>query len=451
VNDRRYRRTRSRSGRLLPTGILPVTLLLTGLLAAGCSNGNAGPDSAPGVTMTAITSTTDVDLDMLNPKDVGPQAALTFLGVEEGPAEGEPVRIGFLNQGTGTGSAPEALTGAQAAVHALNTELRGIRGRPVELVVCTTASGENETACAAKLRAAGVTLVITGRTPVDPAGMTRALGDTPVTGVDPRSVAEERNPHAAYYVIGRRGIANTAAQWTAAQITGPVLVVTDEASGEPELLESALAGLYRSGRIAKQLDLPTRDAIDGAKDRDTVRQAIAETGATTVILLTGPGGCVAVAEATRTEPDAITVVTAGTCSQRSVHDVLGDWTPAWTHVAGGPDLENYDTDPQTAYYRDRFRDHAGPQADWTGLANSTFSAFMNTARALNAASDLTAPAVVEALRANNAPGYAAGKPLPCDLPGLPARCLNEARLYEYTGGRHWKLAPGGAGIRITAE
>ena len=401
--------------------------------------------------MTPITPTTDVDLDLLNPPDVGPQAALAFLGVEEGPAEGEPVRIGFLNQGNGVGSAPEALAGAEAAVHALNTELRGIQGRPVELISCTTSSGENETACAEKLRNAGVTLVITGRTPVDPAGMTHALAGTPVTGVDPRSIAEERNLNAAYYVIGRRGIANTAAQWVTAQTTGPVLIVTDEASGEPELIKSALSGLARSGRITKQLDLPIRDADDGAKDLDTVRQAIAETGATTLILLTGPGGCVAAAEATRGEPEAITVVTAGTCSQRSVHDVLGDWTPAWTHVAGGPDLENYDTDPQTAYYRDRFRDHAGAQADWTGLANSTFSAFMNAARALNAARDLTAPAVVSALHSNKAPGYAAGKPLLCDLPELPARCLNEARLYEYTGGRHWKLADGGERIRITAE
>ena len=417
-----------------------TALLLGGLLLVGIGCGDGTSKSTP---------TTDVDLSTLNPPDVGAEAALAFLGVTGGAVSGDPVRIGFLNQGDGTGSSPEALDGARAAVAAINKDLGGVKGRPIELIECTTRAGESEVACAKRLRDAEVTLVITGRTPVDPAGMIAALDGVPVTGVDPRSIDEERSTTAAYYVIGRRGIANVAAQWALAQTGGPVLLITDPASGEQDLLEQALGDLVASGRLKARIELPIRDAHDGLEDSTRIREALRSSNATTVLLLTGPGGCVATAEATRDEPGRVTVVTAGTCSQRSVHDELGDWTPSWTHVAGGPNLEQYDTDRETAYYRHAFETNAGPDADWTGLANSVFSAFMNATRALNAARDLEALSVVAALRDDLGPGFASGRTLACRTGTLPARCLNEASLYEYTGGRHWRLAPGGE--RITVE
>lgn len=411
-----------------------LTLVL--VLGAGCGDGETSPP------------TTDVDLATLNPPDVDAAAALSFLGVRGGRADGAPVRIGFINQGTGAGAAPEALDGARAAVAAINEELGGVNGRPLELVACNTQVGEPETACAEQLRDTGVVLTITGRTPVDPATMVTTLDTIPLTGVDPRSEAEERHPYAAYYVIGRRGVADVAAQWVIAQTTGRVLLVTDEASGDTNLLNAALRDLQQTGRLVSRLELPVRAAEDGALDRPRVADAIRTHDVTTIILLTGPGGCVATAEATRGSSADLTVVTSGMCSQRSVHDVLGDWTPSWTHVAGGPNLERYDSDPETAYYRHAFETHAGPDADWTGLANSVFSAFMNATRALNQARDLSPAAIVEALRTDHGPGFAAGRPLACGTGSLPARCLNEASLFEYTGGRHWQLAPGGERIEI---
>ncbi len=77
-------------------------------------------------------------------------------------AEGEPIRIGFQNpEGDPNGSFPEYSIAAQAATDYINTELGGLGGRPIELVVCTMAiTPDDSQRCANELAAEGVEVVV---------------------------------------------------------------------------------------------------------------------------------------------------------------------------------------------------------------------------------------------------------------------------------------------------
>lgn len=319
----------------------------------------------------------------------------------------------------------------------INEELGGIAGRPLRLEFCETTTGESERACAETLVAKNVDMVLTGLTPVDPGAMTTSLGELPVTGIDPRSVEEERNNNAAYYVLGRRGVLETAVTWVARNTEGAVLFVTDGESGEAELLEDASKRLRDAGRRSTTARLePAGEGTTGK----ALENALENSGATVLVVNTGAAGCITVAETLRARSEEVRVITHGSCSQRQVHDTLGDWSRNWVHIAGGPDLSKYDEDLEAGYYRARFEaDH--PDGDWTAWASLTFSAIMNTTKAINLAVDTSGPGIVRALRELSGEGYASQGPLRCDrVPQRPALCLHTARLYTYDGKRAWQPA-----------
>jgi ABC-type branched-subunit amino acid transport system substrate-binding protein len=425
TRERRYRH------RAIAVVVLTATL-------AGCGSAAQTPqETAP-----------DVDLATVRPPEVDAQAAMAFLGTTgTGPAgvvtQDDPFTIGLINQSHGAGSAPNTIQGATAAATALNEELGGMRGRAITLQVCETGSGESERDCAEQLRNAKVDLVITGYTPVDPEGMVAGLGDTPVTGVDPRSLAEEQNPFAAYYVLGRRGILETAATWVARNTNGPVLLVLDRSSGEPQLIEQATRALHTGGRQVERLVL---DAADS--DASTAAAETAMKGAGAIVVNTGADGCITVAEAFVRLRSQATVVTHGACSQRQVHDTLGDWSNNWIHVAGGPDLENYDQDPEAGYYRWRF-ETLYPDGDWTGWSSLAFSAVMNVAKAVNSARSTDPQEIVRSLQELSGNGYASQGAMSCGYrTRQPALCLHDARLYIYDGKRHWLPEPRDPRVRL---
>ena len=82
--------------------------------------------------------------------------------MEEGEATGEPIKIGFQNpEGDPNGSFPEYSASARAAAEYINTELGGLGGRPIELVVCEMAiTPDDSQRCANELVAEGVEVVI---------------------------------------------------------------------------------------------------------------------------------------------------------------------------------------------------------------------------------------------------------------------------------------------------
>ncbi|MCU1642927.1 MAG: hypothetical protein JWN03_3202 [Nocardia sp.] len=108
---------------------------------------------ASGLALTACTSSS-------NP-DVGGSIGSTTV-LPSKPSTGAPISVGYISpEGGATGQVPEAREAAQAAVQYINSNLGGVQGRPVNLVVCKEKE-DPATArdCANQLVAANVVAVV---------------------------------------------------------------------------------------------------------------------------------------------------------------------------------------------------------------------------------------------------------------------------------------------------
>lgn len=116
------------------------------LIAAAC-----GDDDDDGATGSDDATSTD---DSTSSDDGGDDGGESL--------SGEPIKIGFQNpEGDPAGSFPEYSAAALAASDYINTELGGLNGREIELVVCTMAiTPDDSQRCANELAADGVEVVI---------------------------------------------------------------------------------------------------------------------------------------------------------------------------------------------------------------------------------------------------------------------------------------------------
>jgi branched-chain amino acid transport system substrate-binding protein len=123
---------------------VPAVLAAGALLAAACTEDSGG-------------TATDADADDADPAEaLGP----------ENPASGEPVRIGFVYDGTtDVIDNADELAAAEAATEYVNQHLGGLAGRPIELDVCSTdqtPAGASD--CVTQMSADGVPVVLNGVT-----------------------------------------------------------------------------------------------------------------------------------------------------------------------------------------------------------------------------------------------------------------------------------------------
>jgi branched-chain amino acid transport system substrate-binding protein len=333
-----------------------------------------------------------------------------------------------------------------AAVTMVNTELNGIGGRPVELVTC---ANQPLRACSAALAAdPRISVVLTGNVGDFGSDLRENLGDLPRVGVTATQDDEYSDPLSAFFVLGTPGILRAAAAWLTADNTPGTTVEHVTILVTPR--DAAVADIYAGERLKRSgIEVTVVVVDDVLADERVLRDVRAAVDTlrpkSAVINMLGSTGCVALAETLRAADKDVLVVTSGLCSTKSVHDKLGDWTPGWIHIAGGPDLALYDQDLQAALYRDRLRLYAGPEADWTGHSSLSFAAVLNVVRIL---SELVAGSgdsslsdrsqVAQALSDYRGPLFTGAGNANCGLdPERPALCQHQARAYRYDSLRHW--------------
>lgn len=393
------------------------------------------------------TPASDIDLSSVVPPTASIDAGVLFTGGTLGAASGTPLRVGWLDVGNGLDSGSANTQAVVAAVTMVNTELNGVGGRPIELVTC---ADQQLRACSAALAAdPRISMVITGNVGDFGIDLRESLGDLPRVGVIATQDDEYSDPLSAFFVLGTPGILRAAATWlTTDRPTGTtvehvtILVTTRDAAAADRY---AGERLERNGIEVNVVVVADVLPDEGYVLRD-IRTAVDALGPkSAVINMLGPTGCIALAETLRAASKDVLVVTSGLCSTKSVHDKLGDWTPGWVHIAGGPDLELYDQDPQAALYRDRLRLYAGPEADWTGHSSLSFAAVLNVVRIL---SELVADSgdntlrdrsrVAQALLDYRGPLFTGAGNANCGLDQQrPALCQHQARAYRYDSRRHW--------------
>ena len=147
---------------------LCAAALVVGLAAAACGGDDDVESSPSDGGGAAPVENCDTEVDTAVDTDLGVGAAamqriLNCAAEQPLEAEGEPIRIGYVNhEGDPAGSFPENSAGVRAAVEFINNELGGVGGdpaegapgRPIELVTCFSAINPSEaTSCANEVAA----------------------------------------------------------------------------------------------------------------------------------------------------------------------------------------------------------------------------------------------------------------------------------------------------------
>ena len=105
-----------------PRWLLPATVAVIGLVAAGCSSSGSSSSASSGSSSSTASST--------------PAAASGSVFGTPKKATGTPYTFGMINDETGAVTFPEARQGAIAAVNYVNNYLDGINGHPIVIDSC---------------------------------------------------------------------------------------------------------------------------------------------------------------------------------------------------------------------------------------------------------------------------------------------------------------------------
>jgi branched-chain amino acid transport system substrate-binding protein len=138
-------------------------LLAVGLLGlVACTE--EPPETGTATLGRADTGRTATTFDSVVEEFAGEQTAFGVVPDEPVVADGEPIKIGLINQeNVPIGSYPEVRLGAMAAAEFINQELDGVDGRPLEVIPCiANFSIEGSQKCAQDLVEEDVVAVLGG-------------------------------------------------------------------------------------------------------------------------------------------------------------------------------------------------------------------------------------------------------------------------------------------------
>ncbi len=198
-------RSKIRSRRLL-AGVFGFALVAA---ACGSSDASSPATDAPAATAAEAPADTTADAPADTtaeaPADTTADAPADTTAAPSGEATGEPFRIGVQNlEGDPNGSFPEFSLAMQAATEYVNTELGGLNGRPIEIVLCKSiVSPDDSQRCANELSADGVDLAIST---INFFGNHYAIyqgSGIPVLAVTPITIADFTSP--GVFAIGAGG------------------------------------------------------------------------------------------------------------------------------------------------------------------------------------------------------------------------------------------------------
>lgn len=378
----------------------------------------------------------DAPLEAANSPAPSADAARTYLEAGDGPADAEPIFVGWLNED------PAWDASLKAALSLVNLELGGADGRPITVLAC--ANGRAERRCAERMAGERPFFVLIGRTQTPHDELRAGLTTTPAVGIESDDPSAWTDTHTSFFTLNTPGVLRAASTWAGKQGYEKVLVLTPI----PEALDGTLTGLgdadvstlvLRPGR--------SRDADD--RIERALTGLAGEHGRIAVLNALDQDGCISLARALAREPrwSDVDVITTGNCAGHKVHDALGDWPPRWYHVGSGPNLQAYELDSQAHVYRDRLGRYTGEDADWTAANSLPFATFLTALRAVTPLLKQSASpdhaAVHEALTGYTGPGYMGMPTHRCGYDKTrPALCVHLSRIYRYAGQRDWRNVSG---------
>jgi branched-chain amino acid transport system substrate-binding protein len=412
--------------------VLVVTVGLSGLIT-GCSEDREPSASAPTTAAGDPICAGDDLLECARRSSLEP-----LVPEQKASADGEPLRIGMINQeNTPLGSFPELSQATQAGIDFVNTELGGVNGRPIELTVCNTKfSPEGSTACAQQFVEDGIPVVLGG---IDVFGNgidTLAGNGVPYVGGIPVSTQSVRSPVSFQWSGGTWGATVAFAEYAATELEADSVAIVYGDFGP--IADSAHYG----ERTLQRLGVENVQLVPypiTATDLTSPLQAAESGEPDAVFLLAADTGCKGGFDAVETVGLDATMFYVGACASPNIVAAAG---PAKTDGAifnvEGP-IDPDEPNPDTSLYVAAVREY-GDGLDPIGAGTVTFRSFMNLYRVLRGLDPdaITSDAILDALEAQRDVPSFMGHPSTCDheqLAGLPALCSPQQILGRMEGGQ----------------
>lgn len=370
-----------------------LTIIAAGALVAACSSGGSGKSSS--TTKPSGGSGGAVPTKL----------ALEYTGGTAGKADSAlaPVKVGYINQESGSPSYPENTAGADLAVKYINEKLGGVKGHPIELVKCFVSTEEDGQKCATQmLNDASVKLVVTGTLVVGNASMYAVLKDKkPIIEGNSLTAADFSQPDAITYMPAAPGVISGMAKFIVDGGVGKVksvaVVASDDASAKASAQILFAPALEKAGITVKTVFIsPT---AQGA----TVASAIKAAGGGTAdvfVPITPVQGCIAVYDALKSLSINPTVVTTGLCfGTPLIKHLNGTFPNGWYFGAYGvnyfmPVKKGLLPSEQLGDYI-KVKDAYNPTMEYTGFAGPTFGNILTVNKFFN---ELGVDATSEQLR-----------------------------------------------------
>lgn len=399
----------------------------------------AAAATAATLTLAGCTTEAPTDENALSEQTVTTFA--TYTGAEPGAADADadPIRIGWVNQDSGSGSTPELTEQFQDAIALINAQFSGIGGSPIEVDICDVATEEDGQACAQRF-ANDDTIVAIGQgniavgaasfhSIIDPTGI-------PLIGSIPLGPESGAAPNGFYLAGGSFStIPAVVALLSGGYVEAEsVAVVTVAGEFVSTAIGTQLAGALRGA------GLDVRSAAIELTATDVTAPLIAagaDSADVIIPLVILPQQCVAVSSALDLLESEATVVALAACYSNGVREALGDY-PEWVYTSGYvlPHLE--DAVPEVQEQVEAYN-------EWVSTHDYTLEAVipLQTALAIQlhflaaGGAEATRESIIEAARSWTGPVFL-GVPdvaygsvsVPFPLPAIPSLAL---RAYQYNG------------------
>lgn len=363
---------------------------------------------------------------------------------DTGP-KGEPIVVGFVNtEGSPLASVPELRFGSEAAREYINTELDGIRGRPIRFEVCITDSTpESSTACANQMVERKVVAVLGG---VD-LGSAAALpilkaAGIPYLATTPLLPADFTTDGAFTLDPGGLAVAASAAYAVDELNAQRVSVLHDDSPQGRQLAEAFVRpALVRSGIPADSIELfaEKADAADLAPAVAAATQAKPDA----IIVVFAPPACARIMQAFGSlgvEADAFFI---GRCAAPSVVAAGGAGAEGAYFFSSILHPDAHADDPDVALYAKKVKKFGEKSLDPRSydVARGFATTMTFHRRLLTLEPDaVTSESVTEAFRsAVDVPSFM-GRSYTCDgrqgVPGFVGLCNSRVRIYQLVEGRY---------------